>query len=68
MMWTLILTTVLHSPYYRQSSAIETEMLPGFSSELACKNAGYASPTPSGGTEKYVVEKKWACVPMGELP
>lgn len=66
MMWTLILTTVLHSPYYRQSSAISTTNVPYFLSEEACKAAGYTAPKPSDGQQEYKVEVIWACVPMGE--
>lgn len=66
MMWTLILTTVLHSPYYRQSSTMTTVVIPGFASETLCSAAGYNAPKPSGGKEEYIVEKKWSCVPMGD--
>lgn len=67
MLWALILTTVMHTPYYRQSSAVTTAMMYGFNSEEACKNAGKSATIPSGGKEGYKVEVVYSCVPMGEI-
>lgn len=66
MLWALILTTVMHSPYFRQSSSVSTAMMYGFNSEEACKNAGRKAPRPSGGGQEYKVEVVWSCVPMGD--
>lgn len=65
MLYTLMVTLVLHSSYYRQSSSVTTTSVPFFNSLEACEEAGRNYPMPSSGKEKFVPQKVWHCAPMG---
>lgn len=67
MLYTLMITITMHANYYRQSTAIAMDHVPGFQSESACNAAGMMYPVPNGGSEKYQPQKTFVCVPMGDV-